>query len=385
MKKLPLIFTILFTYALHGQTANELTKTPSGLEYKITKEGSGKFAKPGDRIWLQYIGWLQNDSIFASSEQTGTIDIYLGQGQVTEGWEEGLKLVREGGNILLKIPPKLGYGSKKVNGIPANSTLYFEIAVLQINNSEPIQPFNIQNRQIVRLDNGLKFIKVTNGKGNNAKNGDNAFIHYTGYVNDTIIFDSSIKRTNGVRVTVGAGQINKGLDMALLLMNEGSKMRIIIPPHLAYANEGKGTRVKPGATITMDIELLKLEPEVAINQWDITGKESVTTASGLKYYVLQEGEGEYIKPKDIVHINYTGYLKNGTIFDSSVKRNEPFHIPAGIGVLIDGWEEALLLMRKGSKYQLHIPAKLGYGKDGSPPSIPANANLILDVEILDVF
>jgi len=72
------------------------------------------------------------------------------------------------------------------------------------------------------------------------------------------------------------------------------------------------------------------------------------------------------------------------LFDSSVKRLEPIRFPVGVGSVIDGWDEGLQLMRKGSKFQLLIPSYLGYGSEGAPPQIPADTDLIFDIEVLDV-
>ncbi len=113
-------------------------------------------------------------------------------------------------------------------------------------------------------------------------------------------------------------------------------------------------------------------------------KEGVkTTASGLQYKVITEGTGEKPSETDIVKVHYTGTLVNGTKFDSSVDRNEPAMFP--VNGVIPGWTEALMMMPKGSKWQLFIPGNLAYGMN--PPqgsNIPANATLIFDVELLDV-
>jgi len=111
-------------------------------------------------------------------------------------------------------------------------------------------------------------------------------------------------------------------------------------------------------------------------------KEGIkSTASGLQYKVMKEGNGAQPKATDTVTVNYRGTLLDGTEFDSSYKRNQPATFP--LGGVIKGWTEALQLMKVGSKYQLFLPADLGYGKDGRP-GIPPNSVLIFEVELNDV-
>ena len=107
-----------------------------------------------------------------------------------------------------------------------------------------------------------------------------------------------------------------------------------------------------------------------------------TTASGLQYKVLKEGNGATPKATDRVKVNYRGTLIDGTEFDSSYKRGEPLTLP--VNGVIKGWTEALQLMKVGSKYQLFIPASLAYGERGAGAQIPPNSALIFEVELLDV-
>jgi FKBP-type peptidyl-prolyl cis-trans isomerase FklB len=107
-----------------------------------------------------------------------------------------------------------------------------------------------------------------------------------------------------------------------------------------------------------------------------------TTASGLQYKVLKEGSGPSPKETDTVVTNYRGTLIDGKEFDSSYKRNEPVTFP--VSGVIKGWTEALQLMKKGSKYQLFVPATLAYGPRGAGQDIGPNETLIFEVELLDI-
>ncbi len=106
-----------------------------------------------------------------------------------------------------------------------------------------------------------------------------------------------------------------------------------------------------------------------------------TTASGLMYKVITEGDGPKPSASDSVTVNYEGRLVNGSVFDSSYARNQPATF--SVGGVIAGWTEGLQLMSVGSKYTFYIPPELGYGAQGNGP-IPANSTLIFDVELLSI-
>ncbi len=108
----------------------------------------------------------------------------------------------------------------------------------------------------------------------------------------------------------------------------------------------------------------------------------VTTESGLQYIVLKEGTGPKPTASDKVKVHYAGTLLDGTEFDSSIKRGDPAEFK--VGGVIKGWSEALQLMKTGSKYKLFIPPELAYGDRGAGGSIPPNATLVFEVELLEI-
>ena len=113
-------------------------------------------------------------------------------------------------------------------------------------------------------------------------------------------------------------------------------------------------------------------------------EEAIQTASGLGYVDLVEGQGARPAVGDSVSVHYTGWLKDGTKFDSSRDRGQPFVFAIGRGRVIRGWDEGVSTMRVGGKRKLIIPAHLGYGERGAGGVIPPGATLIFEVELLGV-
>ncbi|HEY7481905.1 MAG TPA: FKBP-type peptidyl-prolyl cis-trans isomerase [Gemmatimonadales bacterium] len=108
------------------------------------------------------------------------------------------------------------------------------------------------------------------------------------------------------------------------------------------------------------------------------------TPSGLQYQDVVTGTGPEAKSGQVAVVHYTGWLTDGTKFDSSRDRGEPFSFPIGQGQVIAGWDQGVAGMKVGGRRKLLIPPDLGYGEMGSPPVIPASATLVFDVELLQL-
>jgi FKBP-type peptidyl-prolyl cis-trans isomerase FklB len=115
---------------------------------------------------------------------------------------------------------------------------------------------------------------------------------------------------------------------------------------------------------------------------NVNNEGVVETKSGLQYKVLKEGYGKNPQNDDQVKCHYHGILLDGTVFDSSVERREPVIFP--VNAVIQGWAEALKIMKEGAKWRLFIPADLAYGEQGAAGLIGPNEALVFDVELIEI-
>ncbi len=162
------------------------------------------------------------------------------------------------------------------------------------------------------------------------------------------------------------------------------KPSTILAPILAAALVSCGTD-EPETTAKVKVEPeggagAAVEPAAESNSME--DNKTTTTESGLVIEVLQEGSGEEAKAGQTVNMHYTGWLTDGTKFDSSVDRGQPFAFQLGVGQVIAGWDEGVVGMKVGEKRKLTIPPSIGYGASGAGGVIPPNATLVFEVEFL---
>lgn len=250
---------------------------------------------------------------------------------------------------------------------------------------------------------GLKYIIKKKGTGEPARSGWSADVLYKGYFADGKIFDQAQDRKNPFSFVLGGGQVIKGWDEGVALMQVGDLLQLIIPSQLAYGKKGIPGVIPPNATLMFDVELLAVRDanivaakipanplmdskQLAANLQVSKQKagDTVTTESGLKYVVVKRTGGATVQAGKSVEVHYSGYLLDGKKFDSSRDRGEPFEFVLGQGLVIKGWDEGIALMAVGDQLRLIIPPQLAYGDRGAGTVIPPNATLIFDVELMGV-
>lgn len=136
-------------------------------------------------------------------------------------------------------------------------------------------------------------------------------------------------------------------------------------------------------TIAPSSAIISPQPTQGLSTQAANMDNYITTTSGLKYFDETVGTGQEVKAGDTVTVHYLGTLENGVKFDSSYDRNTPFTTQIGVGQVIKGWDEGIVGMKTGGKRRLIVPSNLGYGQQGVG-SIPPNATLIFEVELLEV-
>lgn len=206
---------------------------------------------------------------------------------------------------------------------------------------------------------------------------------------DTVLKNEKDKVSYSIGINIGSNFKSQSVDINPDILIKGIKDAIsgskllmtekeIQETLTAFQKELTAKQSELAKTLT---ERNKKEGEVflAANK----GKDGVkTTASGLQYKIIKDGNGQMPKATDTVTVNYRGTLVDGTEFDSSYKRGEPATFP--LNGVIPGWTEALQMMKVGSKWQLFLPPAIAYGERGQGRVIGPNAALIFEVELLSV-
>lgn len=236
----------------------------------------------------------------------------------------------------------------------------------------------------VKTSSGLQYEDTQVGHGPEASAGELVQVHYRGFLQNGTMFDSSVRRGQPFQFPLGKRQVIAGWDEGVAGMKVGGKRILVIPPHLGYGRQGAGGVIPPNAVLTFEVELLGLQtlPELPKAPAKVLNYQTLST--GLEYAILAPATGREAKLWDTVAVHYTGWLEDGTRFDSSIPRGQALEFTLGQRQVISGWEEGIRGMNVGEKRQLRIPPSLGYGRRGAGNVIPPNATLIFDVELVDI-
>jgi peptidylprolyl isomerase len=357
------------------------TTTASGLQFLEVAPGTGAAPKPDDIITMNYIATLPDGTELANTfTNNQPVKFVWGHKSLIPGWEEGIGLMKVGSRAKLVIPSDLAYGPNGSGSIPPNSPLIIEVQIVSAVPSP--MPITVAPDQLTKTASGLQYYDITKGDGAEAvKNGTVATDYSVWVKTDTgYNFIASSEGNGPLEFVVGRGdKVFPGWDEGVTGMKVGGKRQLLIPPDLALGAQG-ARDIPPNATLVMEIGLAKAAAPLTPTKVD--AKDYTTTPSGLKYYDIKPGTGATPKTGDTVVVQYTGWLQDGTQFDSSIGRAQPFSFQIGKGNVIPGWEEGISTMKVGGKRQLVIPPNLAYGDAGSGNVIPPGATLIFDVELV---
>ncbi|MEZ4515653.1 MAG: FKBP-type peptidyl-prolyl cis-trans isomerase [Chloroflexota bacterium] len=234
----------------------------------------------------------------------------------------------------------------------------------------------------IETASGLRIYETAEGTGRAVQEGDIVTMHILGTLDDGSLIADTYSDGEPIVATATEDDLFAGWLEGLLTMKEGGKVRLVIPPDLAFGEEGISGVIPANATITLDVEVISaVEAPVptALDEADFT-----TTDSGLKYYDITEGDGDVPETGQDVVVEYTAWVQDGMGYiASSTAQGEPLTFTLGSeqGVF-PGWDEGVSTMKVGGKRQLIIPPELALGETGGG-RIPPNATLVMEVELVD--
>ncbi|MGE3171341.1 MAG: FKBP-type peptidyl-prolyl cis-trans isomerase [Planctomycetota bacterium] len=221
------------------------------------------------------------------------------------------------------------------------------------------------------LPSGAKYQVVEEGTGPTAEANEAVAFSYAVFDTEGKLMDCSAWQ-NGRKISGTSSNLPfPFLKDLVAIMKQGDVVRVRVPAGVVSNFKGDSIWLLTLDGVHRLPKFRQLDPE-----------KTVTTQSGLKYEVIQQGTGERPKASDTVSAMYTGWLTDGTMFDSAHARGMAADFP--LNGVIKGWTEGLQLMNVGGSFLFEIPAELGYGVRGSPPKIGPNATLIFLVELVDV-
>ncbi|MCL2260754.1 MAG: FKBP-type peptidyl-prolyl cis-trans isomerase [Fibromonadales bacterium] len=358
------------------------------VDIKVLKEGAGEPVKKRQLVQVHYTGWLTDNTKFDSSrDRHEPLEFMLGAGQVIKGWDIGIEGMKIGEVRRLKIPAVLAYGNNSVGPIPANADLLFEVELISAQKS--LDPDALLKPEVLKwksLQSGVEIFDEKAGTGTELRTGMELTFHYTGWLVNGHKFGSSKDEGKAAKAVLGLGKLVRGLELGLESLKQGGVRWVRLSPSMAYGPVPM-TGIPANSTLIFRIQadnvhfdedlaaLMDFFPNADAIKW-------VEAQEGLKYYIEKKGQGSSVKSGDAIKVHYTGWLSDGTKFDSSRDRGEPISLQLGAGRVIKGWDLGLEGMKPGEKRFLLIPPSLGYGSRGGGP-IPPDATLIFAVELMN--
>ena len=357
-------------------------KTASGLQYSVLKAGQpGDRPKFGDLVTCHYTGWNVDGSVFDSSRNSPKPTEFT-IGDVIEGWNEALQQMTPGAHWKLTIPAELGYGERgSPPKIKPGATLIFEVELISFAKGPDLPPFRPADpAKQVKLDSGLVYEALKEGDGTKAAADDIIELKFAIWNTTGRLLECTEKSKHLFRGKA-AEMPFRVLQLAPQYMTVGARYRFEVPADLAQRLPWYGTTFLPlGASTVWEVELTGIKQPPKFVKPDPA--KQVTTASGLKYEIVKEGSGAQAQLNQKATVVYSGWLADGTLFDSSKLGNGTATFDLRPGSLIQGWIEGIPLMKEGALYRFEIPANLGYGARGRAPKIPPNSTLVFEIELV---
>ena len=229
-------------------------------------------------------------------------------------------------------------------------------------------------------DSGLKYsVLKKGGPGESPQMGDKVKVHYTGWLTDGTMFDSSRQRGNPSEFSLG--QVIQGWNEGLQLMTPGARFKFTIPYNLAYGENGRPPTIPPKSTLIFDVELLSFVAMPRFKKLDPDAAK--TTDSGIKYQVLDPGEGKTPTAEDPLEFQFALWNTEGKLLQASAQMSGAMQGKAS-DMRIDFLKEALVMMKPGERTLFEVPAKLAFGEQNQGPDLPPNSVTVWQLELVRV-
>ncbi len=238
--------------------------TDSGLKIYDLEVGDGPETESGKLVSVHYTLWREDGEVVDSTLDRGrAFNFVLGAHQVIPGLEEGVAGMKVGGTRQLFVPPELAYGDEGYGLlIDPTENIVYEVMLVDVQPPPPpppAAPLGVDESAYTVTDSGLKYYDIQIGKGGELHRGQMAEIHYSSWLLDGELFDSSLDLGNPVQIPIGVGGVLPGLDEGISTMRIGGNRQLVIPPELAYGEEGIEGVIPANATLVFEIELLDVQ------------------------------------------------------------------------------------------------------------------------------
>jgi len=403
-------------------------KSETGLYYKIYQVGEDTVkAKTGDFITLDMKYVTEGDSVLFDSKTGGmgqTLRFQLPPSDFPGDLYEGIRMLTSGDSAEFLISADSVFTKTfkmptRPEFIDSNSFLRFFVT---LHAAEALETMKSKEKEVLKeyletqqiteepLPSGLYFLETKRGSGRKIDSGYIVKIHFDlTTLNGTKVF-SSKEQGEPMQLTYGKAFDTPGFDEGIGYMKEGGQAKFIVPSEIAFGAAGRGAVIPPFTTLIYNVEVVdvmtksesdkqqaiqkkqqemqkeKAKKEESVKMKNYLESNNITvkpTASGLYYIEIEKGTGAKAEAGKKVEVHYTGTLLDGTKFDSSHDRNQPFSFTLGQGQVIKGWDEGIAMMNVGGKAKLIIPSAIAYG-ERDMGTISPYSTLVFDVELLGV-
>ena len=414
-------------------------KTKTGVYYKIYKEKNNDTTnvRVGSIVTLSLKYGLKDSVLFDSKNIKQPIVLPVTAPQYEGDFYDCLTLLKQGDSatFVLKAGPLFTktFGQPKVPAFLTDaSDIYFDVKVQksqtqeEVDKETAVKNMELEKEETANLQayvtknsitvqpttTGIYYLETKKGNGKSPFKDGYVTANYTVYLLGGEKLFSTLERGEPVDFKFGSQFENKGFQEVVSMMKEGGKANAIVPSAMAFGAQGAGSVVPPFSTLYYEIELVKImsNDEFEAKQADKNAKKQAESAqkekgegasiqkylkdnnltptttlpSGLIYIEKQAGKGPKAISGKKVKVQYTGKLLNGTVFDSSVDKGQPYEFTLGQHAVIEGWDLGIALMNQGGKAILIIPSKLAYKDKGAGDVIPPFSPLVFDVELVEV-